>query len=494
MSAQKTPISDQGGRSVRLEKQLEELRTMLKIPGMSAAIVKDQKLLWAKGFGYADMEKQIPAKPETNYRIASLTKTFGSTLLMQLVEQGKLDLDESMSKFSPEFQKRFNNEAIKVRHVFTHTSHDIPGENYRYDGNRFSYLTDVIEKASGRSFRELLVKDILDKIQMTTTVPGQDILDDRAKWSTFLDAEHIKRYEEGLSKLSKPYRLYGAEIIQTVYPSRRISASAGLVSNVLDLAKYDSAVDHHTFIKAETQERAWTPAVSTNGKTLPYGFGWFAQKYQDVNLIWHYGYWPDSFSSLYIKVPEKKITFILLANSDALSSSFRGLGNGNVMASAFADTFMRIFVFEELLGRTLPDPRWSLSTDQFKGEIEQLAKQTGGYRYEAEQAAHNSLSRWLEDRKNSARKEVRIDPKIFDSYIGQYEVEPNEVAIISREGDKLFIQEPGQSRLELFPQSDRSFFLKVRDIEVTFVKDDKGQVTGMDAVVWGQRRSARKVR
>ncbi|MGH9833569.1 MAG: serine hydrolase domain-containing protein, partial [Blastocatellia bacterium] len=223
-------------RIARFEKQLDELREKLKIPGLSAAIVRDQKLLWSKGFGHADLENKIAATPETNYRIASLTKTFASALLMQLVEQGKLDLDEPMSKYSPEFQKRFNNEAIKIRHVFTHTSHDTPGESYRYDGNRFSYLTGVIEKASGKSFRELLVNNILDKVEMTGSVPGQDILDDRTKWSAFLDAERAKRYEAGLAKLAKPYRLYGAEIVQAVYPPRRISASAGLASNAIDLA------------------------------------------------------------------------------------------------------------------------------------------------------------------------------------------------------------------------------------------------------------------
>ncbi|MCI0389373.1 MAG: serine hydrolase, partial [Acidobacteria bacterium] len=395
--------------------------------------------------------------------------------------------------FSPEFQKRFNNDSIKVRHVFTHTSHDNPGENYRYDGNRFSYLTDVVEKASGKSFRELIVKNILDKIEMSSSVPGQDILDDRAKWSTFLDADHAKRYENGLAKLAKPYRLYGTEIIQTTYPSRRISASAGLVSNVLDLARYDAAVDRHVFIKAETQTSAWTPAFSKDGKTLPYGLGWFIQQYQGLRLIWHYGYWPDSFSSLYLKIPAKNLTFILLANSDALSSSFRGLGNGNVVSSAYADTFLRIFVFEDLLGRTLPDPQWAQSRDQFKAEIEQLARQTGNYRYEAEQLSHNSLSSWLEDRSNSARKEVKLDPKIFAGYVGQYETEQNRLLTISREGERLFGQPQDEPKAELFAQSETIFFLKVRDVQLTFVKDGKGQVTGLETMVRGQRIRARKI-
>src|SRR5262245_35155502 len=128
---QNAKASSEKERIARFEKQIEELREKLKIPGISAAIVRDQKLLWAKGFGQADIENKIPTTPETNYSIASVTKTFASVLLMQLVEQGKLDLDEPMSKYSPEFLKQFNNGAVKVRHVLTHTSHDTPGENYR---------------------------------------------------------------------------------------------------------------------------------------------------------------------------------------------------------------------------------------------------------------------------------------------------------------------------------------------------------------------------
>ncbi|MBO0721123.1 MAG: FAD-dependent oxidoreductase, partial [Blastocatellia bacterium] len=427
-----------GDRIARFERQLEELREKLKIPGLSAAIVADQKVVWAKGFGYADLENKTPATPETNYRIASLTKTFASMLLMQLVEQGKLDLEDPMSKFSPEFQQKFKNDAIKVRHVFTHTSHDTPGEKYRYDGNRFSYLTDVIEKASGKSMRELAVRNILDKIDMSSTVPGQDILDDKAKWSAFLDDEHTRRYAGGLAKLAKPYRLYGDEIVQSSYPSRRLSSSAGIVSNVLDLAKYDAAVDRHTFIKAETQERAWTPAVSTTGETLPYGLGWFSQQYRGLRLIWHYGYWPDSFSALYLKVPEKKITLLLLANSDGLSSAAPGLGGGSVVSSAFAVDFLRIFVLEESLKRKLPDPHWSQPHDRFNTEIAGMAKGTGDYRYDEEKAAHESLSRWLEERRSAARKEVKIDPGAIEKYLGKYEIEPGRVITISREGEKFF--------------------------------------------------------
>ena len=345
-----------GDRTTRLERQLEDLRQTLKIPGMSAAIVTDRQLRWAKGFGSADIENKIAATPETNYRIASLTKTFASTLLMQLVEQGKLDLDEPMAKYSPEFRQRFGR-APTVRHVFTHTSHDPSGETYWYDGYRFSHLSDVVARASGTPFRERLVQSILDTIGMAGSVPGQDVLDDRAKWSTFLEADHARRYEAGLARLATPYRLDGAGTVRSRYPPRGINAAAGLVSNVMDLAKFDAAIDGHRLVRAETQERAWTPASTTDGRRLPYGLGWFVQAHEGVRLVWHYGYWPESFSSLYLKLPERKIALILLANSDGLSASFL-LGAGDVTRSPFANSFLRIFVREESVGRALPDPRW----------------------------------------------------------------------------------------------------------------------------------------
>jgi CubicO group peptidase (beta-lactamase class C family) len=487
-----SPSSEQE-RIARFEKQIEELREKLKIPGLSAAIVKDQKLLWAKGFGYQDLENRIPAAPETNYRIASLTKTFASTLLMQLVEHGRLDPDELMSKYSPGFQERFNNDAIRVRHVLTHTSHDTPGEGYRYDGNRFVYLADVIEKVSGKSFREVLVRNILDKVEMKGSVPGQDILDDRARWSAFLDAEHAKQYEAGLAKLAKPYRLYGTEVVQAVYPPRRISASAGLVSNAIDLAKYDAAIDQHVFLKAETQARAWTPAVSRNGRSLPYGFGWFIQLYQGLRLIWHYGYWPDSFSSLYLKVPEKNLSFILLANSDGLSAPFR-LGGGDLAGSAFANTFLRLFIFEGALGRTLPDPSWSQPHDRFKAEIEQFVKRTGNYHYEAELVAHNFLSRWLDERRSAARKEIKLDPNTYHSYAGQYEIEPGRVPTVTMEGDRLFVSGFGFPKVEAFPEAEDKFFLKALDMRLTFVKDHAGRATRVEIDFREGRRRAPRIK
>src|SRR5688572_1774409 len=156
-------------RIARLEKLLEDLRQELKIPAYSAAIVKDQKVLWARGFGYADVENKIPATEHTPYHLASLTKTFASTILMQLVQDGKIKLDDPVSKYGINLESEG---VIRVRHLLSHTSEGNPGEQYRYNGNRFGELDKVVQRATGKSFGELLIANILDPLGMNETAPN----------------------------------------------------------------------------------------------------------------------------------------------------------------------------------------------------------------------------------------------------------------------------------------------------------------------------------
>jgi CubicO group peptidase (beta-lactamase class C family) len=475
-------------RLATLEQQFDELRTILKIPGMSAVILRRQKVLWAKGFGFADLDKRVPATPETLYHIASLTKTFAATLIMQLVEQGKLDLDEPISHYSSDFK----DDAVKIKHLLSHTSQGVPGDQYAYSGNRYAYLTNVLEKKTGKSFRQLLVETFLSPLGMTSCVPGHDVVADRDKWSPLLGQENLAGYEKSLTRFAKPYRLYGAqEIVATGYPPRGISAAAGLLSTVVDLARFDAAIDLHRFLKSETQERAWTPFVSNSGKTLPHGLGWFSEKYHDTRLIWHYGYWPDSFSATYAKVPEKDLTLILLANSDGLSAPF--YYTGGVETNPFACTFLRLFVFAESAGRALPGPDWKRSPQEFAGEISRLGKEANGYSYDCEQLSHTAALKWLETRRAQARTAVKVNPKIYDAYVGQYQLRPERFFTVSEEGDRLFIDVPRYFKSELFPLSEVRFFLKTADLELTFIKDDKGQVTQLEIPDNAQKLVAKKI-
>lgn len=103
------------------------------------------------------------------------------------------------------------------------------------------------------------------------------------------------------------------------------------------------AIDSGAFLTAPSRSILFEPAVTGGGNTLPYAIGWFSQAVQGVKIEWGYGHWIGN-SSLLIRVPERGLTFVILANSDGLSSAFR-LGAGDLMSSPMAKEFLNAFVF-----------------------------------------------------------------------------------------------------------------------------------------------------
>jgi CubicO group peptidase (beta-lactamase class C family) len=424
LSFSQTPVEKK--RLTNFEKQVDVLRSRLKIPALSVVILENQKIFWIRGFGFADLENRIPATPDTLYSIASLTKTFGATLIMQLVERGKLDLDEPASHYSSDFK----DDSVKIKHLLSHTSAVVPGQRFQYDGQRFHYLTAVIEKKFGKPFVNVVVETFFDRLGMSSSVPYHNVLVDSGKWAGSLGKERLDHFKASLERLAQPYAYYGAgETIHDSYPRRDYAgASAGLLSTVRDLAKYDIALDRHMFLKKETQEKAWTPFVSNSGERLPYGLGWFVTDDHGHKLVWHYGQWGSGFSAVYVKVPERNVSIILLSNSEALADHG---GYDHIANNAFVCRFLGL---------------WN-------------------YAYDCAPKAEAAVKNWIEDRRAKGRVEVRVDPKILDSYAGEYQFETlgNRIYTFTREGGKLsFIEKGSSTRTALFSESESTFFLKDR--------------------------------
>lgn len=119
------------------EAQLDSLRVDLQIPGMSAAIAQGERIVWSRGFGYANADVGRAATATTPFHLASLTKPFAATVVMQLVEDGAVGLDDPVSLYGVDLQA---DGIIRVRHLLTHTSEGVPGSHYQYSGNRFAEL------------------------------------------------------------------------------------------------------------------------------------------------------------------------------------------------------------------------------------------------------------------------------------------------------------------------------------------------------------------
>ncbi len=235
------------------EADMADLYADLRMAGLAAAILRGRELRWFKGYGCADLAEKTPITPDTPFHLASLTKTFASTLLLQLVDHGKLDLDTPAADFGIELESRG---TITVRHLFTHTSGGKPGERYRYDGSRFGQLDRVLEQITGRSFEANLNKIIIRPLGLKNTGRMGDAFD---------------------VPLASPYRLDDTgDLVRGTYPTY-FGSSAGLVASISDYAQYIVALNDNRFLRSETLALAMTPAKSTAGHDLPYGLGWFVE-------------------------------------------------------------------------------------------------------------------------------------------------------------------------------------------------------------------------
>jgi hypothetical protein len=159
-------------------------------------------------------------------------------------------------------------------------------------------------------------------------------------------------YAHVYRNLTKPYQPDPSYNVVRGEHYSDFNAAAGLISTVVDLVKFDVALDQNTLLSQDTKEQMFAPTVSTRDTGLPYGLGWFTQRYRGLRLIWHYGF-DYAASSLILKVPDENITFIILANSCNLSRP-HPLGGGDVLTSAVALAFLRTFVLQPQYEQPLP--------------------------------------------------------------------------------------------------------------------------------------------
>jgi hypothetical protein len=237
----------------------------------------------------------------------------------------------------------------------------------------------------------------------------------------------------------------------------------------------------------------FTAAVSNDGRRLPYGFGWFVQDYHGSRLIWHHGSMPD-FSALILKVPAKNLTLIVLANSDALSHPFPKMeADGDIMQSAFASAFVRSFVVPGAAVAPLSPLVWQRSHGAFAHDIELRRRLGAGYTYAEELQAHSALMGWLKSHRVEERREVKVNPGIYKAFVGQYQFDDGYTITISTEAGRLMNQGPGEEKIELFSASATQFFLKIADAQITFVRDERGLVTGLITHRGGQDYPAKRL-
>lgn len=306
---------------------LERLRVSGHIESVVAIIAKDQSVVWSASLGAATVTDT------TVFHLASLTKPFASTVILQLVDEGKVSLDDPVSKYGIVLASPG---TVLVRHLMSHTSEGVPGTHYAYNGDRFSLLDSVVRRGAGKSFAAAVEERIIVPLGLTHTAPTPQ---SAAFAESGLDKSTY------LANVAPGYTWTNGAFVATAYQTA-FSTAAGLTASARDYAAFSMAMDRDALLKPSTKALAWTPATSPGGEVFPYGLGWFATDYKGVRIIWHYGYWTAS-SALVIKVPARNLTFVLLANTDGLSAPYP-LGAGKLDASPWARAFLETFVIAKL--------------------------------------------------------------------------------------------------------------------------------------------------
>lgn len=320
------------------ERYLDALRQQTGIPGLSAVIVRHGTVDWERGFGFQDVEQNVPATPDTPYPVGSITQTLSAVMLGACAEQGQLDIDAPITEWVPDFPVP----GATVRHLLAHASAAPPAFQFHYDTAQYAALTAVGQSCADKSFRLNMSESLLDRLAMVSSVPGEDLSDPAHPDRELFDEAHRARFDAALARQAVPYRVdRSGRASRNLRPAPGFSAADGLVSTARDLARFEAALADGVLLRPQSLREAWTP-IMTGGTMLPTGLGWFIQPYESERLIWHFSLVPDAYSALILKMPARNLTLILLANSDGLSTG-ANLERGDVTNSPFVKVFLRLF-------------------------------------------------------------------------------------------------------------------------------------------------------
>lgn len=301
-------------------------------PGLTVVVMKNGKTILKKGYGMADLELGVSIEPDMVFRIGSMTKQFTAVAVLQLAETGKLSPDDNIQKYLPDYDTQGKN--IRIENLLTHTSgitsytnmpewHSLwrkdmsveelirmfekkplrfePGENWEYCNSGYILLGRIIEKVSGETYESYLEKHIFQPLEMKNTYYGNA-------------ARIIPKRVHGYSVGSSGYE--NAPYLSMSQPF----AAGALLSNVEDLATWDSSLYTEKLLKLDSLAKAWTGYTLKNGTPTGYGYGWGVGTYEGHKVILHDG-GINGFVSSGVRFPEQKVYVAILSNNEAINAN-----------------------------------------------------------------------------------------------------------------------------------------------------------------------------
>ena len=423
-------------------------------PGAAVAVVKDGVVIYKKGYGMANLEYEIPITPASVFHVASVSKQFTVFSVLLLEKQGKVSLDDDVRKYLPEVPDF--GKTITLRHLASHTS----GLRDQWDllvmgGWR---MDDVITK-------EQILKMVSRQKELNFN-PGEEF--SYCNTGFTLLAEVVSRLsgktfseftQENIFKPLKMSRTLFYDDHEKIVKQRAYSYrtdSSGYKKSVLNFANvgatslFTTAEDLHLWAlnfsapiigSPDIINKMNTLAKLNNGKTFGGALGQFTGNYKGLNEIQHGGA-DAGYRSFLTRFPDEKFAVIVLSNAAEFN------------ASSMAHKIVDIYLGHRF--KTVPNK-----------EVKKVAANT---------------------------KELMIDPKVLNSYVGDYELQPGLIISISENNGQLFVQPPGQSMDALSPVSETEFKIANSDVTFSFVSSGEGKTEVLKVNHGGQTDNARRVK
>jgi CubicO group peptidase (beta-lactamase class C family) len=332
------PAAAQGLVFDLFEQYLDPLRAQAGIPGLAAAIVGSDGLLWEHAYGYQEVAGSIATRTDTPFHVDGLTQTLTASIVLRCLEDRRLSLEDKAGQFLSS-----STEAdATIRQLLTHTSGPQESLTFAYRPQRLEPLKAAVRACTDNSFRETLA-NMLGQFAMVDSVPGPDAVALVPPAEGIPTPSERDRYRRVLSRLATPYGIDArGRAFPGQYGATTLTPDAGLITTVRDLAKFDAALRQGLIIRRETLATAWSSPVGRGGQPLPHGMGWFVQTYNGEPIVWQFGMSPGASSSIIVTLPAKGVTFILLANSDRLVKPLP-LADGDITVSPFVRLFFNLF-------------------------------------------------------------------------------------------------------------------------------------------------------
>ncbi len=297
-----------------------------QIAGLALMVVKAGEQIKAAGYGVANLELNVPVTTNTVFEIGSVTKQFTAAGIMLLAQEGKLSLDDKISQHLTNTPASWAN--ITVRHLLTHTSGITnytgldgfelrqhltqaqfitklgayplsfqPGDKWSYCNSGFSLLGYIIENVSGKNYWEFQRERIFEPLGMTAT--------------------RDRNPRVVIPNRASGYELTNHVAINRDYDLTDIFSAGAIVSTVVDMAKWDAALNGDKLLSAASKEKMWTPTKLNSGKVQNYGFGWFLDPLRGHKNIGHNGA-TSGFSCAIQRFPDDQLSVIVFCNADEL--------------------------------------------------------------------------------------------------------------------------------------------------------------------------------